>query len=279
MNKVIEYDELFSRSELLMGREAMQRLDAKKVILFGVGGVGSWCAEGLIRSGVMHLTMVDPDRVAVSNINRQLPATTQTVGQLKVEVLKRRLEEINPLATIVAIPELYSGETSESFYLEGYDYIVDAIDSLVHKQHLLVTASKTGATIFSSMGAALMMDPLKLRVAEFWEVKGCKLAQALRTRMRKSGEKPLKPILCVYSEERLPNKGEKIEVGVGLGMGAEVGAKTRAGAGTEEEALELPIENSNSRKVQINGSMVQVTATFGFTLSGLVIQDIVEQTS
>ena len=279
MNKVIEYDELFSRSELLMGREAMQRLDAKKVILFGVGGVGSWCAEGLIRSGVMHLTMVDPDRVAVSNINRQLPATTQTVGQLKVEVLKRRLEEINPLATIIAIPELYSGETSESFHLERYDYIVDAIDSLTHKHHLLVAASKTGATIFSSMGAALKMDPLNIRVAEFWEVKGCKLAQALRTRMRKSGEKPLKPILCVYSEERLPNKGEKIEVGVGLGMGAEVGAKTRAGAGTEEEALELPIENSNSRKVQINGSMVQVTATFGFTLSGLVIQDIVEQTS
>jgi tRNA A37 threonylcarbamoyladenosine dehydratase len=257
----------------------MQRLAAKKVILFGVGGVGSWCAEGLIRSGVMHLTMVDPDRVAVSNINRQLPATTQTVGQLKVEVLKRRLEEINPLATIIAIPELYSGETSESFHLERYDYIVDAIDSLTHKHHLLVAASKTGATIFSSMGAALKMDPLNIRVAEFWEVKGCKLAQALRTRMRKSGEKPLKPILCVYSEERLPNKGEKIEVGVGLGMGAEVGAKTRAGAGTEEEALELPIENSNSRKVQINGSMVQVTATFGFTLSGLVVRDIAEQTS
>ncbi|MGI6574218.1 MAG: tRNA threonylcarbamoyladenosine dehydratase [Fermentimonas sp.] len=239
-NYTMEYDELFSRSELLMGRAAMQRLAAKKVILFGVGGVGSWCAEGLIRSGVMHLTMVDPDRVAVSNINRQLPATTQTVGQLKVEVLKRRLEEINPLATIVAIPELYSEGTSESFHLERYDYIVDAIDSLAHKQHLLVAASKTGATIFSSMGAALKMNPLNIRVAEFWEVKGCKLAQALRTRMRKSGEKPLKPILCVYSEERLQNKGAK---------------------------------------ARVNGSMVQVTATFGFALSGLVIWDIAEQTS
>ncbi|HHU97665.1 MAG TPA: tRNA threonylcarbamoyladenosine dehydratase [Petrimonas sp.] len=273
----MEYDELFSRSELLLGREAMQRLAAKKVILFGVGGVGSWCAEGLIRSGVMHLTMVDPDRVAVSNINRQLPATTQTVGQLKVEVLKRRLEEINPLATIVAIPELYSEGTSESFHLEQYDYIVDAIDFLAHKQHLLVASSKTGATIFSSMGAALKMDPLNIRVAEFWEVKGCKLAQALRTRMRKSGEKPLKPILCVYSEERLPNRGERIEVGVGLGAGA----KTWLGAEAEAEAgaLELPAENVSTNKTRVNGSMVQVTATFGFTLSGLVIQDIAEQTS
>lgn len=268
---------MFSRSELLMGREAMQRLATKKVILFGLGGVGSWCAEGLIRSRVMHLTMVDPDRVAVSNINRQLPATTQTVGQLKVEVLKRRLEEINPLASITAIPKQYSEETSELFHLERYDYIVDAIDSLVHKQHLLVTASKTGATIFSSMGAALKMNPLNIRVAEFWEVKGCKLAQALRTRMRKSGEKPLKPILCVYSEERLPNRGERIEVGVGLGAGA----KTWLGAEAEAEAgaLELPAENVSTNKTRVNGSMVQVTATFGFTLSGLVIQDIVEQIS
>ncbi len=273
----MEYDELFTRSELLMGREAMQRLATKKVILFGVGGVGSWCAEGLIRSGVMHLTMVDADRVAVSNINRQLPATTQTVGQLKVEVLKRRLEEINPLATIVAIPELYSEETSESFHLERYDYIVDAIDSLAHKQHLLVAASKTWATIFSSMGAALKMNPLNIRVAEFWEVKGCKLAQALRTRMRKSGEKPLKPILCVYSEERLPNRGERIEVGVGLGAGA----KTWLGAEAEAEAgaLELPAENITPNKAQVNGSMVQVTATFGFTLASLVIRDIAEQIS
>jgi len=267
----MEYDELFSRSELLLGREAMQRLGSKKVILFGLGGVGSWCAEGLIRSGVMHLTMVDPDRVAVSNINRQLPATTQTVGQLKVEVLKRRLEEINPLATIVAIPELYSEGTSESFHLEQYDYIVDAIDSLAHKQHLLVAASKTGATIFSSMGAALKMNPLNIRVAEFWEVKGCKLAQALRTRMRKSGEKPLKSILCVYSEERLQNKGARMEAGVKAGVEVEVEA--------EAGALELPAENVTTNQTKVNGSMVQVTATFGFTLSGLVIRDVAEQTS
>ncbi|NLI99905.1 MAG: tRNA threonylcarbamoyladenosine dehydratase [Bacteroidales bacterium] len=247
----MEYNELFARAELLMGKEAMQRLAVKKVILFGVGGVGSWCAEGLIRSGVMHLTMVDSDRVAAANSNRQLPATTKTIGELKVEVLKRRLEEINPFATIVTLPKIYNAESSDSFCLDQYDYIIDAIDSLAHKQHLLVTASKTEAVVFSSMGAALKMDPLKIRVAEFWKVKGCKLGHALRERMRKNGERPVKPILCVYSEEMLPNR--------------------------ETDALEFAGENGSFRKARVNGTMVQVTATFGFILSGLVIQDIAKQ--
>lgn len=247
----MEYNELFARVELLMGKESMQRLASTKVILFGVGGVGSWCAEGLIRSGVMHLTMVDSDRVAAANSNRQLPATTKTIGELKVEVLKRRLEEINPLATIHTIAEIYREETSPSFCLDQYDYIIDAIDSLAHKQHLLVASSKTRATVFSSMGAALKMDPLKIRVTEFWKVRGCKLAHALRERMRKNGEKPVKPILCVYSEELLPNK--------------------------ETDALEFAGENGSFRKARVNGTMVQVTATFGFTLSGLVVQDIANQ--
>lgn len=245
----MEYNELFARTELLIGREAMQSLASKRVILFGVGGVGSWCAEGLIRSGIMHLTMVDSDRVAAANSNRQLPATTQTIGELKVEVLKKRLQEINPHATIHAIPEIYSAESSASFRLEEYDYVIDAIDSLSHKAHLLIAASESGATLFSSMGAALKMDPQQIRVAEFWKVRGCKLASALRECMRR-GTKPQKPILCVYSEERLTNKGE--------------------------EALGNADEKGSFRKVQTNGTMVQVTAVFGFTLSGLVIQDIVK---
>jgi len=242
------YNELFARTELLVGSAAMKRIAASRVILFGVGGVGSWCAEALIRSGIMRLTLVDSDRVATANINRQLPATTLTVGELKVEVMKRRLLEINPEAQISTLPIIYSEETSESFHLEQYDYIIDAIDSLSHKAHLLVAASRTGATLFSSMGAALKMDPQQIRVAEFWKVRGCKLASALRQRMRKN-EKPEKPFLCVYSEELLPNKGE--------------------------EALPDADEQGSFRKAQTNGTMVQVTAVFGFTLSGLVIQDIV----
>lgn len=246
---MIEYNELFARTELLIGSEAMQAVATKRVILFGVGGVGSWCAEGLIRSGILHLTLVDPDRVAAANSNRQLPATTRTVGELKVEVLKQRLEEINPHAVITALPEIYSAESAALFHLEKYDYILDAIDSLRHKAHLLLTASQTEAVVFSSMGAALKMDPQQIRVAEFRKVRGCRLAAALRQRMRKEGEMPQKPILCVYSEELLANRG-----GASLPHAGEQGI---------------------FRKVQANGTMVQVTAVFGFTLSGLVMQDIV----
>ncbi|MPN59298.1 tRNA threonylcarbamoyladenosine dehydratase [bioreactor metagenome] len=146
------------------------------------------------------------------------------------------------------MPIIYSAETSASFQLEQYDYIIDAIDSLSHKVHLLVAASRTRATLFSSMGAALKIDPQQIRVAEFWKVRGCKLASALRQRMKKN-EKPEKPFLCVYSEKLLSNRGE--------------------------EALPDADEHGSFRKAQTNGTMVQVTAVFGFTLSGLVIQDIV----
>lgn len=246
----MEYNELFARTELLIGQEAMRSIAASNVILFGVGGVGSWCAEGLIRSGIMHLTLVDSDKVALPNINRQLPATTATIGELKVEVIQRRLLEINPHAEITIIPGIYSESSSESFHLEQYDYIIDAIDSFAHKMHLLLTASKTEATIFSSMGAALKMDPQQIRVTEFWKVRGCKLAAALRQQMRK-GEKLHKPIQCVYSEELLKNRGE--------------------------EALENAAEHGSFRKARTNGTLVHVTAIFGFTLSGLVIADIVKE--
>jgi Dinucleotide-utilizing enzymes involved in molybdopterin and thiamine biosynthesis family 1 len=245
----MKYNELFARTELLIGSDAMRAISTKRVILFGVGGVGSWCAEALIRSGITHLTIVDSDKIALANSNRQLPATTKTTGELKVDVLKERLTEINPLAEITSIAGIYNAESSPSFYLEQYDYVIDAIDSFSNKAHLLTAASKTGATVFSSMGAALKMDPQQIRVAEFWKVRGCKLAAALRKRLRK-GEKPQKNILCVYSEELLENKGT--------------------------EALESADEKGSFRKAQTNGTMVQVTAVFGFTLSGLVIQDIVK---
>ena len=248
----MEYNELFARTELLLGSETMREVASKSVILFGVGGVGSWCAEGLIRSGITKLTIVDSDKVAVANINRQLPATTKTVGMLKVEVLQNRLLEINPNAEITSIPEIYCPESAESFNLSKYDYVIDAIDSLSNKTDLLCRASATNAVVFSSMGAGLRLDPQKIRVAEFKKVRGCKLAYALRQRLKK-GETLKKPILCVYSEEINKNNGEN--------------------------ALANADENSSFRKARINGTMVQVTAVFGFTLSGLVMQDIVNGNS
>ena len=242
--------EIFSRSERLLGSEGMDRLRSLRAIVFGVGGVGSWVAEALVRTGVIHLTIVDSDNVAVSNINRQLPATTLTVGELKVEALKRHLLEVNPEAQITALPTIYSAETAASFELETYDYIVDCIDSLEHKVSLILHATSLPAKFYSSMGAALKLDPTRISVAEFWNVKGCPLAAALRRRIKKKGTFPKKKFKCVYSEELLENRTD-IEVVAG---------------GTWD-----------TQKAQINGSLMHITAIYGLTLAGLIIQDVAKQ--
>lgn len=234
---------LFERSELLLGQSAMQKLRSARVILFGVGGVGSWCAEGLVRSGVENLTIVDFDQVAPSNVNRQLEATSSTIGLSKVECMRRRLLEINPEAQIEAVEMRFSEERAEEFELARYDVIIDAIDSLKDKIALLLAASRTEAKVFSSMGAALKLDPSRVRVAEFWQVRGCPLGAMLRKRMRQAGTVPQKEILCVYDDEVLENKGVCAE-------------------GT-----------------RINGSLVHITSIFGMTLCGLVIQSLLEQNS
>ena len=151
-----------------MGDEAMERIAKARVILFGVGGVGSWCAESLVRTGIRRLTIVDSDRVAPSNINRQLMATTETVGRVKVEALKERLLTINPYAEITAIEKIFTEATASEFQLEEYDFVIDAIDSLSDKMLLIEMACRTRAKLFSSMGAALKMDPTRIQVAEFW---------------------------------------------------------------------------------------------------------------
>ena len=166
-------DSIFNRLTLLLGTEAMDVVARQRVIIFGVGGVGSWCAESLVRSGIRHLTLVDSDCVCITNINRQLQATTRTVGKVKVEVLKERLLDINPKAEIDAVQEIYSADNAASFQLDTYDYIIDAIDSLKDKVHLILQATQCKGKFFSAMGAALKMDPTKVQVAEFWQVQGC----------------------------------------------------------------------------------------------------------
>ena len=255
--------QIFHRSRLLMGDAPLQRLHDIRVILFGVGGVGSWCAESLVRSGVKHLTIVDSDRVNISNVNRQLMATTQTVGQVKVEVLKERLLSINPEAEITAIQDIYNAENSESFRLNEYDVIIDAIDSLAEKAHLLLTASRTDALLYSSMGAALKMDPTRIQVAEFMKVRGCPLGRALRKKMKHQKVRPAKKFLCVYSDEVLPNLGEADVDGY---------EPTIAESTTTQEGREdLLSHNWNERKAQINGTMSHITAMFGFMLAGLIV--------
>lgn len=250
----IEFD-IFNRASLLLGRDAIDSVSEKKVIIFGVGGVGSWCAEGLVRGGVKHLTMVDVDTVSVSNINRQLQATTKTVGLPKVDVLRDRLLEINPNAEIIALNKAYGAATAHEFNLDEYDYIIDAIDSLKDKITLILNATASRAKFYSAMGAALKLDPTKIRVAEFWDVKGCPLGSILRKRLRQAGTFPSKKFLCVYDEEVLENKG--------------------ADEMYDQERELGQIPSAISKKAQINGSVVHITAIFGMTLSGLVIQDIV----
>ena len=240
----------FSRVELLLGKETLNLISSQHVILFGVGGVGSWCAEALVRSGIKNLTLVDPDRVNISNMNRQLPATVSAIGEIKVDVLKKRLLDINPDAQIEAIAQIYTEETAATFMLHTYDYIVDAIDTLNHKAHLLLEACKTDARVFASMGAALKMDPTRIHITEFWKVKGCKLASALRQKFRK-GEMPSQKIQCVYSEELLQNKGS-------------------------DTVIEQKEEGGiiSSIKPHSNGTMLHITGIFGFMLASLVINDI-----
>ena len=238
--------EIFNRAELLLGAYVMERLSAVRVIVFGVGGVGSWCAEGLVRSGVTHLTLVDADGVAPSNINRQRMATVSTVGRPKVDALKEMLLDINPEAHIDTIQARFTDATAASFELEKYDYIIDAIDALKDKAALILRAAATPATFFSSMGAACKIDPTKIRVASFWDVRGCPLGFLLRKKLRKAGTLPAKDFLCVYDEELLENRGTDTA---------------------------LP-EELKFDKVSHNGSLITVTAPFGFTLASLVIQDV-----
>lgn len=253
----MEEKELFNRSQRLLGAEGMENLSRKRVILFGVGGVGSWCAESLVRTGLTHLTIVDSDYVCVTNCNRQLMATTKTIGQVKVEALKNRLLEINPQAEIIALQKVYTKETAEEFHLETYDYIIDAIDSLKDKADLILHAcqmarERKNVTFLSSMGAALRVDPTKVRVDEFWNIKGDALARALRNRFKRNKEFPAHKFKCVYSEETpLENKGTVI--------------------GDQSQWSDT--------KAQINGSLSHITGIFGMTLAGLVIKDIVTQTA
>lgn len=257
---------LFRREELLVGGAVMGRIREMRVIVFGVGGVGSWCAESLVRSGFRHLTLVDSDRVCVTNINRQLMATTRSVGRVKVEVLRERLLEINPSAEIRAVQEVYCEETAGSFGLDSYDYIVDAIDSLKDKAHLILAATRTRAVFFSSMGAALKMDPTRVRVAEFWKVRGCPLGAALRRRFKRAGVFPARKFQCVYSEELLRNLGQNRSCGTHQCLCP----KGEEGPGRRD----LLNHEWCSSKAQINGTVAHATAIFGFMIAGLVVQDV-----
>lgn len=230
--------ESLTRARMLLGEDAMASLRNARVAIFGLGGVGGWCAEALARSGAGMLMLVDFDKVAASNINRQVMATTATIGRAKVEVLAERLREISPAIRLDVREEFYSPANAASFKLEDFDYAIDAIDSLESKAALIRHAlSIPSLKLFSSMGAARKVDPCAVGAGLFRKVAGDPLARALRRIFRKSGGMPERDFTCVWSPEN------------------------------RENAMP-PADGSRA-----NGSLAHVTAIFGFTLAGLVVRD------
>ncbi|MGM9813191.1 MAG: ThiF family adenylyltransferase [Muribaculaceae bacterium] len=272
---------IYNRNELLLGEEFVDFIAQKRIIIFGVGGVGSWCAESLVRSGIRQLTIVDSDRVCITNVNRQNMATTKTVGKVKVEALKERLLEINPQAQITALQMIYNKDSASQFNIEQYDCVIDAIDSLQEKAHLIrhATSVATSELLFlSSMGAALRIDPTKIRMAEFWDIKGDPLARALRNKFKRTKDYPRRKFKCVFSEEQpLQNAGKAHTCGTAACMCPK--AKLLSGTwGSADAKYDAPgdprLVNHEwcTSKAQINGSLNHITGIFGMMLAGSVIQ-------
>lgn len=193
---------MFSRFELLVGQDKIRDLNQKKVIVFGVGGVGGYVVEALVRSGIEHITLVDNDSVSISNLNRQIIATQKTVGMSKVKVAKERIESINPHCHVETLEMFYLPENADRIDLTQYDYVVDAIDTLTSKIELACRCEKLGVPLMSSMGTGNKMNPAMLEVSDVYKTSVCPLAKVMRKELKTRGVKHLK---VVYSKE-LPIK-------------------------------------------------------------------------
>jgi len=232
---------MFSRLALLTGEEGLEKLSQKSALVFGLGGVGSWAAEALVRSGIGKISVIDNDIVCASNINRQIEATSLTIGFSKAEILKKRLMEINPDCKIIAYNKLFCRQNAETFGIEDADYVIDAIDTVTHKLDLLETVCDSKPVLFSSMGMAFKTDPLRIKTASIWKTNVCPLARVIRHELKKRGFKG--DFTAIYSEEEPERRNYSASPG------------------------ERPV----------NGSIVTVTASAGFLLASLVIKDILEK--
>lgn len=189
---------IFERTARIIGRDAIERLADKKVLLFGVGGVGSYVAEGLIRSGIGNLTLVDKDVVDITNINRQLVALHSTIGQVKVEVMAKRLRDINPEAEIISIQDCYTPETAQNYIFSDYDYVVDAIDMVSAKLSIIQESVKAGVPVISSMGTGNKLDPSQFEITTIEKTSVCPLAKVMRRELK---ARDIHGIKVLYSKE------------------------------------------------------------------------------
>lgn len=188
----------FSRTELLFGKESMERLSKSRVAVFGIGGVGGYAVEALIRSGVGTVDLIDDDKICITNINRQIYATRKTVGKYKVDVAEERIHEINPDAVVNTYKTFYSNETADQFDFTAFDYIIDAIDTVTGKIALVINASAANTPIISSMGAGNKLDPTAFEVTDIYNTSVCPLARIMRYELKRRAIKKLK---VVYSKE------------------------------------------------------------------------------
>lgn len=189
----------FSRTELLIGTEKMEHLKQCRVAVFGLGGVGGYTVEALVRSGIGTLDLIDDDKICLTNLNRQIYATRKTIGQYKVDVAKERILDINPDAVVHTYKTFYGPDTAEQFNFKDYDYVVDAIDTVTGKIALVLQAQEAGVPIISSMGAGNKMDPSAFEVADIYKTSVCPLAKVMRRELKRRGVKHLK---VVYSKEK-----------------------------------------------------------------------------
>ena len=244
----------FSRTELLLGREAMEKLHRSRVAVFGIGGVGGYVCEALVRSGVGAFDLIDNDKVCLTNLNRQIIATRKTLGQYKVEVMRERILEINPDADVRTYQAFFLPENAEEFPFEEYDYIVDAVDTVTAKIELVMKAREKDVPVISSMGAGNKLDGSQFRVADLYKTKVCPLAKVMRRELKKRGVKKLK---VVYSEEMPVSP---------LGDLASVCR--------EESACSSGEERKGTERRSIPGSTAFVPSVAGLIIAGEVVKDL-----
>ena len=244
----------FSRTQLLLGQEGMEKLYRARVAVFGIGGVGGYTVEALARSGVGTLDLIDDDKVCLTNLNRQIFATRKTVGQYKVDVAQQRILEINPKAVVHTYKTFYAPQTAEQFDFSQYDYVVDAIDTVTGKLELVVQAKKAGVPIISSMGAGNKMDPTAFEVADIYETSVCPLARVMRKELKKRGIKKLK---VVYSKEPPMTPIED--------MAISCRTNCICPPGTERKC---------TQRRQVPGSNAFVPSVVGLIIAGEVVKDL-----
>lgn len=246
----------FARTELLIGTEGLAKLKKSSVAVFGVGGVGSFAAEALCRAGIGRLTIVDFDDVCLTNINRQLHAMDGTVGKPKVHVMAERMRFINPEAEIIAFHEAYSAETSQALLADSYDYVVDAIDNITAKIHLITSCKSRGIPVISSMGAAAKTDPGKIKVADISSTYACRMARAVRKLLKQRGIANGVPV--VFSTEERDGCQEVI-------------SSCRPDCNCPER--DRPDFPCRHRKI-ILGSISFIPSIFGLTMAGTVVNNL-----